>query len=60
MAAGPVQERLAALELVDHHCHGAVTGDLDRAGFESLLTEGRGVARRLPVRQPRRSRRAPA
>ncbi|WHM29420.1 amidohydrolase family protein [Streptomyces sp. BPPL-273] len=37
---GPVHEALAALELVDHHCHGAVTGDLDRAGFESLLTEG--------------------
>lgn len=40
MAAGPVAERLAALELVDHHCHGAVTDDLDRAGFEALLTEG--------------------
>ncbi|AQS66409.1 amidohydrolase family protein [Streptomyces pactum] len=40
MAAGPVHERLAALELVDHHCHGAVTTGLDRAGFESLLTEG--------------------
>ncbi|MFJ5279827.1 amidohydrolase family protein [Streptomyces parvulus] len=37
---GPVHEELAALELVDHHCHGAVTDDLDRAGFESLLTEG--------------------
>ncbi|MFG3151766.1 amidohydrolase family protein [Streptomyces sp. NPDC048219] len=40
MAAGPVHETLAALDLVDHHCHGAVTDDLDRAGFESLLTEG--------------------
>ncbi|MFG3546318.1 amidohydrolase family protein [Streptomyces sp. NPDC047725] len=40
MAAGPVHETLASLDLVDHHCHGAVTGDLDRAGFESLLTEG--------------------
>ncbi|MFE1029615.1 amidohydrolase family protein [Streptomyces sp. NPDC058818] len=40
MAAGSVHERLAALELVDHHCHGAVTTGLDRAGFESLLTEG--------------------
>ncbi|MFH8238228.1 amidohydrolase family protein [Streptomyces sp. NPDC018321] len=40
MAVGPVEERLAMLELVDHHCHGAVTHDLDRAGFESLLTEG--------------------
>ncbi|WP_186777596.1 amidohydrolase family protein [Streptomyces salinarius] len=40
MAAGPVHERLAALDLVDHHCHGAVTEDLDRTGFEALLTEG--------------------
>ncbi|MFE5393805.1 amidohydrolase family protein [Streptomyces sp. NPDC056568] len=40
MAAGAVEEALAALDLVDHHCHGAVTGDLDRAGFASLLTEG--------------------
>ncbi|ANB09753.1 amidohydrolase [Streptomyces ambofaciens] len=40
MTAGAVQETLAALDLVDHHCHGAVTDDLDRAGFESLLTEG--------------------
>ncbi|RSS95211.1 amidohydrolase [Streptomyces sp. WAC02707] len=40
MAAGPVHEALAALDLVDHHCHGAVTHELDRTGFESLLTEG--------------------
>ncbi|WP_399892696.1 amidohydrolase family protein [Streptomyces sp. BBFR51] len=40
MAAGPVHERLGALHLVDHHCHGATTDDLDREGFESLLTEG--------------------
>ncbi|MDI2027031.1 amidohydrolase family protein [Saccharopolyspora sp. TS4A08] len=25
--------------LVDHHAHGVVPGELDRAGFESLLTE---------------------
>jgi predicted TIM-barrel fold metal-dependent hydrolase len=37
---GPVHEALAALELVDHHCHGVVTDPLDRAGFEALLTEG--------------------
>lgn len=30
---------LGALELVDHHCHGVVTTDLDRAGMEDLLTE---------------------
>ncbi|GGQ74662.1 amidohydrolase family protein [Streptomyces flaveolus] len=40
MAAGPVHETLAALDLVDHHCHGAVVDDLDREGFEALLTEG--------------------
>ncbi|NEC73541.1 amidohydrolase, partial [Streptomyces rochei] len=40
MAAGPVHEALAALDLMDHHCHGAVTHELDRTGFESLLTEG--------------------
>ncbi|WP_217167146.1 amidohydrolase family protein [Streptomyces sp. AC512_CC834] len=40
MAAGPVHERLGALQLVDHHCHGATTDGLDREGFESLLTEG--------------------
>jgi hypothetical protein len=27
------------MRLVDHHCHGLVTADVDRAGFESLLTE---------------------
>lgn len=40
MRAGPVHEALAALELVDHHCHGVVADPLDRAGFEALLTEG--------------------
>ncbi|MEU2373818.1 amidohydrolase family protein [Streptomyces misionensis] len=37
---GPVHEALAELELVDHHCHGAVTADLAFHAFESLLTEG--------------------
>ncbi|MFC4507330.1 MULTISPECIES: amidohydrolase family protein [Streptomyces] len=37
---GAVHEALAALELVDHHCHGVTTGPLDRPGFEALLTEG--------------------
>jgi uncharacterized protein len=27
------------LRLIDHHCHGVVTGDLDRARFELLATE---------------------
>ncbi|MEU1462094.1 amidohydrolase family protein [Streptomyces sp. NPDC005727] len=39
-APGPVHDALAALPLVDHHCHGAVTADLTPAGFESLITEG--------------------
>ncbi|MFF8595366.1 amidohydrolase family protein [Streptomyces sp. NPDC015220] len=38
--AGTVDEAVAAVPLVDHHCHGVVTADLDRTGFESLLTEG--------------------
>ncbi|MFJ5842491.1 amidohydrolase family protein [Streptomyces shenzhenensis] len=37
---GAVQEALAGLSLVDHHCHGAVTADLAPAAFASLLTEG--------------------
>jgi uncharacterized protein len=30
------------LALIDHHCHGAVTGALDRPGVEALLTEAPG------------------
>ena len=30
---------LRDIELVDHHCHGLVTRELDRPGFEALLTE---------------------
>ncbi|MFF9622396.1 amidohydrolase family protein [Streptomyces griseosporeus] len=37
---GPVHEELAALRLVDHHCHGVTRETLDRAGFEALLSEG--------------------
>ncbi|MCZ2820935.1 amidohydrolase [Modestobacter sp. VKM Ac-2977] len=33
---------LAGLPLVDHHCHGLVRRDLNRAGFESMLTEAAG------------------
>ncbi|NGO06679.1 amidohydrolase family protein [Streptomyces sp. HC44] len=40
MGAGPVQEALAAVRLVDHHCHGVTAADLDRERFESLITEG--------------------
>ncbi|MFI2203551.1 amidohydrolase family protein [Streptomyces sp. NPDC020192] len=39
-APGPVHEALAALPLVDHHCHGAVTADLTPEEFAALLTEG--------------------
>ncbi|MEU6477337.1 amidohydrolase family protein [Streptomyces sp. NPDC047017] len=37
---GPVHEELAALPLIDHHCHGVVTAGLDPTGLASLLTEG--------------------
>lgn len=30
----------AEVPLVDHHCHGVIGDDLDRAGFEDLVTEG--------------------
>ncbi len=30
--------------LIDHHCHGLVTRDLDRTGFEELLTEADAVS----------------
>ncbi|NBH10252.1 amidohydrolase family protein [Amycolatopsis sp. SID8362] len=30
---------VADLPLVDHHCHGVVTRDVARAGFEGMLTE---------------------
>src|SRR3954471_14615057 len=33
---------LADLPLVDHHCHGLVQRDLDRSGFEAMLTEAEG------------------
>jgi predicted TIM-barrel fold metal-dependent hydrolase len=29
-------------DLVDHHCHGILTRDLDRAAFEALLNEAQG------------------
>jgi hypothetical protein len=34
--------RLADQALVDHHCHGVLHRDADRAAMESLLTEGPG------------------
>ena len=38
--------RPGTLPLIDHHCHGVVTRDLDRAAFESLLTEGTSAGAR--------------
>jgi uncharacterized protein len=38
----PLDPDLAALPLVDHHCHGLVRRDLDRPEFESMLTEAAG------------------
>jgi predicted TIM-barrel fold metal-dependent hydrolase len=39
---------LESLGLIDHHCHGVVRRDLDRTGFEQLLTEAGPVS---PVSQ---------
>lgn len=32
--------RVDTLDLTDHHCHGVARDDLDRDGFEALLSEG--------------------
>lgn len=44
IALPPLIPGLESLALVDHHCHGVVRRDLDRTGFELLLTEA-GPAR---------------
>ncbi|AOW93581.1 amidohydrolase [Rhodococcus sp. WMMA185] len=36
---GSIAEAVAAVSLVDHHCHGVMREPLDRAVFESLLCE---------------------
>lgn len=41
--AGPVSF-LDGVRLLDHHCHSVAPGDLDRDGFERLLSEGPGPA----------------
>jgi len=33
-------DHLAGLALIDHHCHGLLTTELDRPGFEALISEG--------------------
>jgi predicted TIM-barrel fold metal-dependent hydrolase len=35
---------VADLRLVDHHCHGLVSAELDRAAFEGMLTEAGTVS----------------
>lgn len=35
---------LARLPLIDHHCHGVITGPLERAQFEDLITESEWAA----------------
>ena len=34
-----MRELAEQLPLIDHHCHGIVLDDLDRAGFEALISE---------------------
>jgi predicted TIM-barrel fold metal-dependent hydrolase len=38
--SGSVPEAVEGQPLIDHHCHGVVTGELDRPGFEALISEG--------------------
>ena len=40
MSAGELAEHVAAVPLVDHHVHGAFTGEVTRADFELSLNEG--------------------
>jgi predicted TIM-barrel fold metal-dependent hydrolase len=42
VTAPDIAATVADLPLVDHHCHGLVTRDLDRPEFEALLTEAAG------------------
>ncbi|HEY6796284.1 MAG TPA: amidohydrolase family protein [Kineosporiaceae bacterium] len=39
-SAEEIVDVVRRLPLIDHHCHGVVTTDLDRAGFERLISEG--------------------
>jgi predicted TIM-barrel fold metal-dependent hydrolase len=36
---GSAHEWIDDIVLIDHHCHGVVNADLDRAAFEDLITE---------------------
>ncbi|WP_340687691.1 amidohydrolase family protein [Amycolatopsis coloradensis] len=44
MPGPPILPFVAQTRLVDHHCHGVVTGDLGRIEFEQLLTEADTVS----------------
>ncbi len=36
----PLGDVAGTVPLVDHHCHGVASGELDRAGLEALISEG--------------------
>src|SRR4051794_32311949 len=36
----PTSETARTVSLVDHHCHGVASGELDRAALEALISEG--------------------
>ncbi len=40
MTSATLAEALRDVALVDHHCHGLVTGELNRPAFEALINEG--------------------
>jgi uncharacterized protein len=42
VSAGDSVSTAEPVALIDHHVHGVMTGDLDRAGFEALITEANG------------------
>lgn len=44
MPGTPILPFVAETRLVDHHCHGVVTGDLGRIEFEQMLTEADTVS----------------
>jgi uncharacterized protein len=35
-----LEDAIRSQPLIDHHCHGVVTGELDRPAFEALISEG--------------------
>src|SRR5919198_444316 len=37
--ARPGGRRMDDIGLIDHHCHGVATGDLDQAAFENMISE---------------------